>query len=86
MIGAGGILKHPTCSDNLGHAYGYGKGAGKELLPIVKARINSFSGDLDSQLTLFAKKVYLDKGTLNRNKDVAKAVTQIVDLQALGTV
>ena len=83
MIGAGGILKHPTCSDNFGYAYG--KGSGRELLPIVKARIKDLSGDLDPQLTLFTKKVYVDKRSLNKNKDLAKAVTQILDLLAVDT-
>ena len=78
-------MKHPACSDNLGHAYGYGKGAGRELLPIVKARIKDLSGDLDPQLTLFTKKVYVDKRSLNKNKDLAKAVTQILDLLAVDT-
>ena len=88
MIGAGGILKHPTRSANLGHAYGYGKGAGNELIPIVKAKLEHFSGDLDPQLSFFARKVYLDKRSLNRSKDkeLAKAVTQIVDLLPVVTV
>ena len=76
-------MKHPTCSDNFGYAYG--KGAGRELLPIVKARIKDLSGDLDPQLTLFTKKVYVDKRSLIRNKDLAKAVTQILDLLAVDT-
>ena len=76
-------MKHPTCSDNFGYAYG--KGAGSKLLPIVKARIKDLSGDLDPQLTLFTKKVYVDKRSLNKNKDLAKAVTQILDLLAVDT-